>query len=214
MRDSGDNPTPPIGTSDQRITPRITIDQVFTPINGSPEGEHTVSYRYASAESLKDSNDSFEIQRMSLAPKGADLLRKTLERNAAEAQAEKPSAPQFMNMVESDQVNSYFRAAMKKYELGQAHRNAGKSVDHHPKPEIQMSDIDMESVGWRPYGLRDYVHEHLEQGCKRIPQVATAGAAESGEFGTLRIRMSVMAELKELFGREKTENGPEIGSVR
>uniref|UniRef100_A0AAV1TNH1 Uncharacterized protein n=1 Tax=Peronospora matthiolae TaxID=2874970 RepID=A0AAV1TNH1_9STRA len=40
IRDPGDNPTPPIGTSDQRITPRITTDQVLTPINDFPKGKH------------------------------------------------------------------------------------------------------------------------------------------------------------------------------
>ena len=113
IRDPGDNPNPPIGTSDQRIARRSTMDQVLTPINDSPKSEHTGSSRYDSAESEEDSNDSFEIQPM-LGPKGADMLRKTFERNAAEAQAGRPSAMQFMNMVESELVNSYFRAAMKK----------------------------------------------------------------------------------------------------
>ena len=88
------------------------MDQVFTPINDSFKGEHTGSSRYDSAESEEDSKDSFEIQRMSLGSNGADLLRKTCERNKREAQAVRPSANQFMNMVESEQVNSYFRAAM------------------------------------------------------------------------------------------------------
>ena len=57
IRDPGDNPTPPIGTSDKRITPRITMDQVITPINDSLKGEHTGSSRYASSESEEDSND-------------------------------------------------------------------------------------------------------------------------------------------------------------
>ena len=112
IRNPGDNKTPPIGTSDQRITSRITIDQVFTPINDDPKDEQTGSSRYASADLEEDSNDSFEIQRMSLGTKGADMLRKTFEQNEAEAQAERLSATLFMNMVESEQVNSYFRAAI------------------------------------------------------------------------------------------------------
>ena len=83
---------------------------------------------------------------MSLGPKGADLLRKTFKRNAAEAQAGSPSATQFLNMAESEQVSSFFRVAMKKYELEQAHMNAGKSFSRHPEPEIDMLDIDIESV--------------------------------------------------------------------
>ena len=54
---------------------------------------------------------------MSLVPRGADLLRAKLELNEVEAQSEKPLETHLMNMVESDQVNSYFRAAMRKYEL-------------------------------------------------------------------------------------------------
>ena len=68
-----------------------------------------------------------------------------------------------------------------------------------------MPDIDMESVGSRPNGSHDCGHEHREQGGKKLPQVATAGAAESGGFSNQRFRMSAMAELKELFGLEKNE---------
>uniref|UniRef100_A0AAV1UZH6 Uncharacterized protein n=1 Tax=Peronospora matthiolae TaxID=2874970 RepID=A0AAV1UZH6_9STRA len=168
-------------------------------------GEHTGSFRYASAESEGDSNDSFEIQRMSLEPKNADLLRKTFERNAAEAQAGKPTAMRFMNMVKSEQVNSFFRAPMKKYELEQAHMNAGQLINRHPEPEIHMPDIDIESIGSRPSGFHDYGHAFREQGGKRIPQVAKAGAAESGGFNNQSIRMYAMDELKEFFGRERSE---------
>ena len=68
-----------------------------------------------------------------------------------------------------------------------------------------MPDIDMESVGSRPKGSHDYGHEHREQGGKRLPHVATAGAAESGGLSNQRIRMSAMAEMKEFSGREKNE---------
>ena len=85
-----------------------------------------------------------------------------------------------MNMVESEQVNFYFRAAMNKYELEQSYMNAGRSVNRHPEPEIYMPDIDVESVRSRPNGSHEYGHAHREQGGKRLPQVATAGAAESG----------------------------------
>ena len=65
------------------------MDQVLTLINDSPNGEHTISYRYALAESEEDS-DSVEIQQMSLGPRRADLLRKKLEINEAEAQLGNP----------------------------------------------------------------------------------------------------------------------------
>ena len=94
---------------------------------------------------------------------------------------------------------------MKKFELERAHMNAGQSSNRLPEPEIHMLDIDMESDGSRPNGSNDYGHELREQGGKRLPQVATAGAAESGGFSNQRIRMSAMAELKEFSGREKNE---------
>ena len=49
-------------------------------------------------------------------------------------------------MVEFDQVDTYFRAAMRKHELEQARMNAGRSTIHHLKLEIYMPDINMESV--------------------------------------------------------------------
>ena len=127
-------------------------------------------------------NDSPDIQRMSLGPNGADLLRKTFERNEAKAQTGKRAATQFMSMMESDQADSYFRAAMKKYELEQARMNAGRSANRQSEPEIYMPDIYMESVGSRLSELEDHDHERRDQGGKRLPQVATAGAAESGGF--------------------------------
>ena len=76
---------------------------------------------------------------------------------------------------------------MKKYDLEQAHMNYGRSVNRHPEPEIYMSDIDMGSVVLRPNGSHDYGHAHREQGGKRLPQVATAGVAESGGSSNQRI---------------------------
>ena len=94
---------------------------------------------------------------------------------------------------------------MKKYKLEQAHMNAGKSYNRHPESEIHMPGIDMESVGSRRNRSHDYGHEHREQGGNRLPQVAMAGAVESGGFSNQRVRMSAMAELKEFSGREKNE---------
>ena len=55
-----------------------------------PQGEHTESSRYGSDESEEDSNNTFKIQRMSLGPRGADLLRKRFGQIKEEVQAEKP----------------------------------------------------------------------------------------------------------------------------
>ena len=37
IRDTKDNPTPPIGTTDQRITPLATMNQALTPFSDSPK---------------------------------------------------------------------------------------------------------------------------------------------------------------------------------
>ena len=75
----------------------------------------------------------------------------------------------FMNIVESEQVNSYIRAAIKKYELEQARMNAERSVNRHSEPKIDMPDIDMESVRSLPNGSHDYGHAHRKQGGQRLP---------------------------------------------
>ena len=81
----------------------------------------------------------------------------------------------------------------------------GDRLVTNPTPDIYMRDIDMESVGSRPSRSQDYGLEHRKQVNKRLPQVATAGEADSGGFSNQRIRISVMAELKEFVGREKNE---------
>ena len=80
---------------------------------------------------------------MLLGPRGADLLGTKLKRNETEAQSGKPPATAFLNKVETDQVNFFFRAAIKKHELEQAGMNARRSAIHQLKPEVYMSDIDM-----------------------------------------------------------------------
>ncbi|CAI5733429.1 unnamed protein product [Hyaloperonospora brassicae] len=175
ISDPGDNLTPPIGTTDRQITPSVTMDLILTPINDSPKNEHTGSSRYASTGSRDDSKYSIEIQRMCIGPRAADLLRKKFERNEAEAQEGKPQATLFMNMVESDQVNSYFRAAMKKYELEEARMNGGRSAVHPPESEIDLPDVDMELVGSRRSRSHDHDRARRDQGNKRLPQVSTAG---------------------------------------
>ena len=92
-----------------------------------------------------------------------------------------------MNMVKSNQVNSYFRAVMKKFELEQARMNVGRSSIHHPKPEIYMPGIDMESVGSRLSRLHENGREHRDQGKKRLPQVTKVYAADGGGFSNQRI---------------------------
>ena len=81
--------------------------------------------------------------------KGCGFIAEEFERNEAEAQAGNPPATQFMNMVETDHVNLYIPAAMKKYELEQARMSVGRSTNYPPEPKTDIPDVDMESVGLR-----------------------------------------------------------------
>ena len=45
---------------------------------------------------------------------------------------------------------------MKKYELEQARIRVGRSDNHPPKPETDMPDVAMESVGFRLSRSHDY----------------------------------------------------------
>lgn len=51
-------------------------DQAAPPDHSARRGYHTGSSQYASAKSEVESEDSIPIQRMSLGPSGADLIRK------------------------------------------------------------------------------------------------------------------------------------------
>lgn len=70
---------------------------------------------------------------------------------------------QFIKMVESDQVSSYFRAAMRNHELQQARMYAGRSAGHQPEPDIYSPAIDMELVELRPGRSHDYGRERRYQ---------------------------------------------------
>ena len=94
---------------------------------------------------------------------------------------------------------------MRKHELEQGRQNAGWSANRQPEPKVYMPVIDIESIGSSLSRAHDYGHELRESVNKRLPPVATAGAAESGGFSSQRIRMYAMAELKEFAGREKNE---------
>ena len=80
-----------------------------------------------------------------------------------------------MNMVEIDHINSYLRAAMKKYELEQARMSVGRSDNHPPKPETDMPDVDINLVGFRLSRSHDHDRERRDQGNTILQQVATAG---------------------------------------
>ena len=94
---------------------------------------------------------------------------------------------------------------MSKHEPEQARMSTGRSSSHQPDPEIYMLDIDMDSVGLRLSRSHEHDRERRDQGIRRLPQVATAEASDGGGFSNQRIRMSAIAELKELSGREKNE---------
>ena len=77
-----------------------------------------------------------------------------------------------------------------------------------------MPDIDMESVVSRLSRSHDHDRECRDQRNKILPQVATAGEADSGGFSNQRIQMSAMAELNRLPDGSRMKNSQETGSVR
>ena len=92
---------------------------------------------------------------------------------------------------------------MKEYELEEARMNGEQSAFHPPESEIDMPVVDMESVGSCLSRSHDHDRARRDQRNKRLPQVETAGAADSGGFSNQRIRMSAMAKLKEFAEREQ-----------
>ena len=68
-----------------------------------------------------------------------------------------------------------------------------------------MPDADMDSVGTRLSRLHDHDRLRRDKVKKRLSQVATAGEEDSGGFYNHRVRMSSMAELKEVAGLENNE---------
>ena len=130
------------------------VDQAIMPIDDIPKGYHTGSSQYASAESEMGSSDSMNIQRMSLGPTGAALLRERMAPIKIEARSTKEATPQDANPIGSGQLQSYFEAAMKKYAQDQqayarqkASRSNSRSILPTTFPESNYPDVEMESVG-------------------------------------------------------------------
>ena len=93
------------------------VDQATQQIVDIPKGYHTGSSQYMSAESEVESDDSsINIQRMSLGPAGATHIRERMAPIKTEARSKTASATQGMNATGSGQLQSYFDAAMRKYE--------------------------------------------------------------------------------------------------
>lgn len=114
-----------------------------------------------------------------------------------------------MNPFGSNQLDSYFKAAMKKYEDDQrilALQNADRSRINATPQMMNIPDVEMESVGSRH--SRSNIGDPLELGLEdlRRPLVAAAEAMPSGGFTTQRIRVSAIADLKEFTGRDRDED--------
>ena len=178
-------------------------DQAAPPGQSAPRGYHTGSSQYASAESEVESEDSIPIQRMSLGPSGADLIReRASQKNIQGRSTEVPA--------ESGHLQSYFEAAMKKYEEDQ--RNFARQTARRSRiPAIPQAsyvpDVEMESVGSCPgRQINNYEIPDTDLDDLRRPLVAAAGISPGDGTTTQRIRMSAIADLKEFNGRDKDED--------
>ena len=95
---------------------------MIEPIGNILEADHTGSSQYASAGSEAESDMSMGIQRMSLGPAGATFLRKSLDQSEMEARSAQEPIVRGKNCMGSGQLQSYFEAAMMKYEQEQMDR--------------------------------------------------------------------------------------------
>ena len=85
-----------------------SLKRTITPTAGTPKIDHTISSQYASITSDPGSEKSLRIQRMSLGPSGDSIIRG----NNTPAEARSADPPK----LHPRQLQSYFEAAMKKYE--------------------------------------------------------------------------------------------------
>ena len=117
------------------------------------------------------------------------------------------------NPMGSGQLQSYFEAAMRKYEQEQvdrarqaASRSANRSGVFLTRSKPDPPDIETESAGL-PDG-RSGNCDPYDSGREELrrPLVATSEAAPIGGFATQRIRVSAIADLKEFSGRDRDED--------
>ncbi|CAI5722094.1 unnamed protein product [Peronospora effusa] len=109
-----------------------------------------------SAESEEESDDSINMQRMSLGPAGAAHIRERLAPIKAREQSTTALTAEDMNVTGSGQLQSYFEAAMRKYEQDQARMIASRSAIPTNTPKVCISDVDMESAGSRQSRSNNY----------------------------------------------------------
>uniref|UniRef100_A0AAV1V2L5 Retrotransposon gag domain-containing protein n=1 Tax=Peronospora matthiolae TaxID=2874970 RepID=A0AAV1V2L5_9STRA len=143
-----------------------------------------------------DPDESFGMQRMSLGPTGAAMLKNRLDPANNGIRSTQIPASQNANTVETSQLQTYSKAAMDKFI-----RDREEQVSNYPiVPDVEMDSVDS-------YRDRPGEHESERRGPYdlRRPQVATAGTAPTGGFSAQRIRLSVMADLKEFSGRDQDE---------
>ncbi|CAI5722019.1 unnamed protein product [Peronospora effusa] len=163
-----------------RTGERDPVDQTTQPIEDIPKGYHTGSSQYVSAESEGESDDSINMQRMSLGPAGAAHIRERLAPIKAREQSTSALTAEDMNVTGSGQLQSYFEAAMRKYEQDQARMIASRSAIPTKPPKVCISDVDMESAGSRQSRSNNYDPDDLGLEDIRRPQVASAGAVTNG----------------------------------
>uniref|UniRef100_A0AAV1UWH8 Uncharacterized protein n=1 Tax=Peronospora matthiolae TaxID=2874970 RepID=A0AAV1UWH8_9STRA len=100
--------------------------------------EYTGSSRYASSESDMDSDESFGMQRMSLGPTGAAMLKNRLDPANSGIRSTQISASQNANTVEPSQLQTYFKATMDNFIRDREEQGAIYPI----VPDVEMESVD------------------------------------------------------------------------
>ncbi|POM73861.1 Reverse transcriptase [Phytophthora palmivora] len=186
---------PPTSSKMPKETPKLTSFR-------SPEYQ-TGSSQYASATSEAGSDNSVDLQRMTLGPSGSSMLH---ERKANANQNHPGTAYAPLN---SDRMHTFFNAAMDRFLKEQQTARTQPMTQPQTDPR-GMRDVEMESVGSHSGYQGEFDPDNLSIDVPQPALVASAGISSGNQARTgvaaPRIRVSAISELKEFSGKENDED--------
>ncbi|POM65921.1 LOW QUALITY PROTEIN: Hypothetical protein PHPALM_18295 [Phytophthora palmivora] len=167
----------------------------------SPEYQ-TGSSQYASATSEAGSDNSVDLQRMTLGPSGSSMLH---ERKANANQNHPGTAYAPLN---SDRMHTFFNAAMDRFLKEQQTARTQLMTQPHTDPR-GMRDVEMGSVGSHSGYQGEFDPDDLSIDIPRPALVASAGVSSGNQaragVAAPRIRVSAISALKEFSGKDNDE---------
>ncbi|POM69128.1 Hypothetical protein PHPALM_14617 [Phytophthora palmivora] len=157
----------------------------------------TSSSQYASATSEAGSDNSVDLQRMTLGPSGSSIRHERIP-NASQNQPGTAYAP-----LSSARMHTFFNAAMERF------LKEKQTVRTQPMIQPQIDPQGMRDVEMDGY-QDEFDPDDLSIDTPRPTLVASAGVSSgnkaSAGVAAPRIRVSAISELKELSGKENEED--------